>query len=140
MTPDTPAPAAEVQRALAALAHHGDVLQRRLAHVTSLSRSGAGAMVQRLEERGYVQRRTDPADRRLRLVELSADGRERVEREYGEYATAIGALLADQEAEQIGELARLLDGLASATPVDEEPRIRAVADSDGGDPIWRDWG
>lgn len=168
MTSDTPAPETEVRRALAALelatirhrrvvrrrlqvgdeelsallylAHHGDVLQRRLADVTSLSRSGAGAMVQRLEERGYVQRRTDPADRRLRLVELSADGRERVEHEYGEFATAIGALLAGQEPARVGELARLLDGLADAAPPVDEPRLRAVADSDAGDPIWRDWG
>jgi DNA-binding MarR family transcriptional regulator len=125
--------------ALLYLAHHGGVLQRQLAQVTSLSRSGAGAMVQRLEERGYVQRRTDPADRRLRLVELSTDGRARVEHEYGELADAIGQALAGRTPAQVDELARLLDGIAAAAgPRDEEPT--AVADSGPEDPIWRSWG
>src|SRR5919107_2034407 len=75
--------------ALLYLAHHGSVLQRDLGRMTSLSRSGAGAMLQRLEERGYVRRRTDRADRRLRLVELSAEGQADMEREYGELTTRL---------------------------------------------------
>ena|ERR1700752_2196742 len=64
--------------ALLYLAHHGSVPQRRLAEITALSRSGAGAMIQRLEQDGLVERRSDPADRRLRFVELSAEGRRRL--------------------------------------------------------------
>ena len=127
--------------ALLYLAHHGGVPQRQLAALTSLSRSGAGAMVQRLEERGYVQRRTDPADRRLRLVDLSPEGRTQVEREYGEFTTLLDRLLADEQPAQVAALARLLDGLATvAQPAEDDSRLAAVADSGPGDPIWRDWG
>jgi DNA-binding MarR family transcriptional regulator len=169
MTLETPAPEAQVRHALAALelaairhrrgvrrrlhvgdeelsallylAHHGPVLQRHLAHVTSLSRSGAGAMVQRLEEHGYVQRRTDPADRRLRLVELSPTGRALVDREYGEFTTLVERLLAEQHPEQVAALGQFLTGLATvAQPADDGGRLSAVAGPGAGDPIWRDWG
>jgi len=122
--------------ALLYLAYHGGVAQRRLAEVTSLSRSGAGAMIQRLEERGYVQRRTDAADRRLRLVELSPAGREQVEHAYGELTAAAGRLLADRAPAELEALARLLDALAGAAP----PALAVEAHSSAGDPIWRRWG
>src|SRR4051794_32457808 len=86
--------------ALLYLAYHGGVMQHQLAEITSLSRSGAGAMLQRLEERGYVQRRADPADRRLRMVELSPAGREQVQRAYGEFTRALDRALSEEDATQ----------------------------------------
>ena len=74
--------------ALLYLAHHGGVTQQRLADATALSRSGAGAMIQRLEERDLVVRSTDATDRRLRLVDLSPGGRARLEQAYGLYDDA----------------------------------------------------
>jgi DNA-binding MarR family transcriptional regulator len=125
--------------ALLYLAHHGSVLQRDLARVTSLSRSGAGAMLQRLEERGYVRRRTDRADRRLRLVELSAEGQAAMRREYGELTTRLDHALADEPAEDVNALARLLTSLAGAAqPPDEAAELSVVGEA--ADPIWRDWG
>jgi DNA-binding MarR family transcriptional regulator len=168
MTDEAPPPEALVRRALAALelaairhrrgvrrdlrvgdeelsallylAHHGGVAQRRLADVTSLSRSGAGAMIQRLEERGFVQRRTDPADRRLRLVELSPPGRERVELAYREFATAAAQLLAECPPAEVAALARLLDGLAGAAHSVDDERVLANSPHSAGEPIWRHWG
>jgi DNA-binding MarR family transcriptional regulator len=125
--------------ALLYLAHHGGVLQRDLARVTSLSRSGAGAMLQRLEERGYVMRHTDRADRRLRLVELSAEGHAQMRREYGELDARLDLALAGEPAEHVGALAGLLTGLANAAqPPDDENELSAVGEP--ADPIWRDWG
>jgi DNA-binding MarR family transcriptional regulator len=129
--------------ALLYLAHHGGVLQHRLARATSLSRSGAGAMLQRLEERGYVRRRADPADRRLRLVELSPAARDQVEDAYGAYTDLLDRLLEHDDPAKVTELARLLDELAAGvTPVGAncpEPAELDDPDADTGEPIWRHW-
>jgi DNA-binding MarR family transcriptional regulator len=128
--------------ALLHLSHHGGVAQGRLAEVTTLSRSGAGAMIQRLEHDGFVQRRTDPGDRRLRRVELSPAGRERMAQAYGELDHAAQTLLADRPAAELDALARLLDGLADAARAagGEDGAIASAAQSGSGDPIWRRWG
>ncbi|WP_053226452.1 MarR family winged helix-turn-helix transcriptional regulator [Solirubrobacter soli] len=108
--------------ALLHLAHHGAVPQGRLAAVTGLSRSGAGTLVQRLEEQGYVERQTDPADRRLRLVGLSAGGRNAL-------ATRLEFLLADHDPDVIVALGQLVEER------DQDPPV-----TDAVDPIWRVWG
>jgi DNA-binding MarR family transcriptional regulator len=122
--------------ALLYLAHHGGVPQRRLACASALSRSGAGAMIQRLEERGYVQRETDPSDRRLRVVTLSPAGRERIDDAYADFDAALDGRGDDQ----LDALAELLTALAQAAHAPHEP---AADDStrapDDGEPIWRRW-
>ena len=166
MTSDTPASTARVRHALGAfelaanhhrrdvrrrlrvgedeltvllhLAHHGGASQRHLTGVTSLSRSGAGALLQRLEERGYVQRRTDPADRRLRLVELSPAGRERLDGAYAGLIAAIAALVAERDPAEVAGFAELLTGIARAIEPEGERRLAVVTDAT--DPIWRRWG
>jgi DNA-binding MarR family transcriptional regulator len=123
--------------ALLHLAHHGGLPQGRLAQLTTLSRSGAGAMVQRLEHHGLVQRRADPGDRRRRLVELTPDGRERVCRAYGELDAAARALLSGRSQAELDALARLCAGLSRAaeTTIAEPPPPAPSAV-----PIWRRWG
>ena len=126
--------------ALLYLAHHGGAPQRRLAQVTTLSRSGAGAMIQRLEQDGFVERRTDPEDRRLRLVELSPGGRERIDDAYHDLTKATDGLLADLPAAELDLLALLLDTLAGAAQAthgeDDATSLSPPADRD---PIWRRW-
>jgi DNA-binding MarR family transcriptional regulator len=126
--------------ALLHLAHHGGVMQQQLAAATSLSRSGAGAMLQRLEERGYVQRRTDTSDRRLRLVELSPAGREAIDRAYGAFARALDRALREEAEADVTVLARLLDEVGSAI-APAEPRTDGAGTSPEapGEPIWRHW-
>jgi DNA-binding MarR family transcriptional regulator len=127
--------------ALLHLVHHGRASQRELAELTTLSRSGTGAMVQRLEQHGLVQRRPQPGDRRTRVVELSPAGRERMRRAYRELDAALASAL-PHEAEA-DALARLLDGLKEAA---EQARA-ALRDASPappppppGEPIWRRWG
>jgi DNA-binding MarR family transcriptional regulator len=124
--------------ALLQLAHHGEVTQGRLQELTTLSRSGAGAMIGRLEQDGFVERRTDPADRRVRHVSLSESGRERLCGAYGDLTSAAGALLADRGEDELERLGALLDALAAAHGGDDasEP-LPAPAPSE---PIWRRWG
>jgi DNA-binding MarR family transcriptional regulator len=125
--------------ALLYLAHHGGVPQGRLAELTTLSRSGTGAMVQRLEHHGLVLRRADPGDRRRRVVELSPTGRERVQCAYGELDAAARRLLAGRPDAELEALARLLEGLRRAAEATVAPVAPPAAAPDG-DPIWRRWG
>lgn len=126
--------------ALLYLAYHGGIAQRRLAEFTTLSRSGAGAMIQRLEQDGFVQRRTDRDDRRLRFVELAPAGRERIDAAYRELIGATEQLLADRPGAELDALRELVDGLAGAAlgahgaDATDQPGPDA-----GGDPIWRRW-
>jgi DNA-binding MarR family transcriptional regulator len=129
--------------ALLHLVHHGGASQRQLAELTTLSRSGTGAMVQRLEQHGLVQRRPQPGDRRARVVELSPAGRERMQRAYRELDAALAAALPDSPDADLDALARLLDRIGHAAD-------RAQAELGGaspappppppGEPIWRRWG
>jgi DNA-binding MarR family transcriptional regulator len=125
--------------ALLHLAHHGGVPQGRLAELTTLSRSGTGAMVQRLEQHGLVQRRADPGDRRRRLVELTPAGRERVRGAYAELDAAAHALLAGHSEAELAALTRLCDGLrrAADTAAASAP---APVPAPPVEPIWRRWG
>lgn len=49
--------------------------QLEIAHVVGLDKSTLVATIDDLERRGLVERRTDPADRRARFVESTAEGR-----------------------------------------------------------------
>ncbi|WP_053227733.1 MarR family winged helix-turn-helix transcriptional regulator [Solirubrobacter soli] len=120
--------------ALLYLAHHGSVPGRRVAEITGLSRSGAGAMIRRLEEDGFVTRRNDPADRRVRFVELSATGRSRLRDAYREVDEATERFLADRPPEAMSLLAGLAEALADAAGGDDTVALVSP------DPVWRRWG
>src|SRR5258708_4647122 len=89
-------------------------------NLTSGSISGA---VARLEERGLVERRPDAADRRTRVVHLTAAGRRLIERAFACHAAAMeGATLglSDAEREQAIGLLRKL-GKAAALQSAQSP-------------------
>jgi DNA-binding MarR family transcriptional regulator len=125
--------------ALLHLAYHGPVTQGRLGEASGLSRSGAGAMVQRLEEHGYVQRSTDPHDRRLRLVVLSDAGREALDTAYADLRRATDTLLEASAPEHLETLARVVRGLAEASGPGPADAVEPVAPGDGLLPAWRQW-
>ena len=59
---------------LQALATRPDVDPRTLARSIGFDTSTIASVIDRLEGRGVVQRRLDPADRRVRLISLTPDG------------------------------------------------------------------
>jgi DNA-binding MarR family transcriptional regulator len=124
--------------ALLYLAHHGGVTQGRLGRATSLSRSGAGALVQRLRERGYVSRATDAADRRLRLISLTPAGRALLDAAYAGFGAAVDRAVAGRGEEELEALAATLAEIAAATATTpEEPPI--APQPSAGEGIWRHW-
>ena len=56
------------------LQHQGDVPMSRLAELLGVSVSNATGLVDRMEERGLVERVRVPDDRRVVLVRIAADG------------------------------------------------------------------
>jgi DNA-binding MarR family transcriptional regulator len=116
------------------LAHDGGARQPRLAALTGLSRSGTGALVQRLEQAGLVERRTDPSDRRLRRVELTRGGSASLARARGGLDAAIERVReADPLADALDELTAAIDALAG-----EPPAARSAHEARL-DPVWRRW-
>ncbi len=61
--------------ALSAVLRHPGMDQRTLARRIGFDTSTIGSVVDRLEARGLMVRNTSPNDRRVRLLEVTADGR-----------------------------------------------------------------
>jgi MarR family transcriptional regulator, temperature-dependent positive regulator of motility len=61
--------------ALAALEQYGELDQATLAGAIAYDRVTIGSVIDRLERKGWVTRRTSTSDRRARLVSLSASGK-----------------------------------------------------------------
>jgi DNA-binding MarR family transcriptional regulator len=59
---------------LQTVANHPDIDQRTLARTIALDASTTGGVVDRMESRGWLERRTAPEDRRARQLVLTADG------------------------------------------------------------------
>lgn len=78
---------------LTALSVLPEVDQTRLAQEVGLDRTTTADVVRRLEERGLLERRENPADRRSRLLQLTAGGRVVVDALRGGMARAQERLL-----------------------------------------------
>ncbi|MDI9330484.1 MAG: MarR family transcriptional regulator [Alphaproteobacteria bacterium] len=61
--------------ALLSLNDHPGVDQRTLAALVGLDASTLGGVVDRLETRGWLQRQPSPTDRRVKLLNISPEGR-----------------------------------------------------------------
>jgi DNA-binding MarR family transcriptional regulator len=71
-------------------------------------------LVNRLEERGWVERTADPADRRAVLVELTREGDsvfDRIRAEYGALLHEDMAMLPDADVETLARAVEILDDL-----------------------------
>lgn len=62
---------------LSGVSRHGDagITQSELANVLDLGKVALGGLIDRLEKRGFVERRSDPKDRRINRVYLKTKGR-----------------------------------------------------------------
>jgi DNA-binding MarR family transcriptional regulator len=62
--------------ALVVLASHGPMSQRRLGSVQGVDRTTTVAVLDHLQSRGLIERRRDPADRRVHTVSITDEGRQ----------------------------------------------------------------
>ena len=97
---------------LEALLHVGAQTPSALAEKVGLTSGSITAAIDRLETRGLVGRRANPADLRSRIVELSDAGRALIEPAYARHAKDIESLFSRSfTAEQRRELFDLLSTL-----------------------------
>lgn len=74
---------------LEALVDGGPLRPGDLQEEARVSSGGVTYLVDRLKERGLVERRSDPDDRRARLVELTREGRELMDRIVPQHTAAL---------------------------------------------------
>lgn len=86
-----------------------------LAERVLITKSGLTRLVDRLVERGYIERRACASDRRGQLIVLTTDGRRAFRRAAPNVVRAIGALFGDHFSEQqVADLRRACERIASA--------------------------
>jgi DNA-binding MarR family transcriptional regulator len=107
-------------RALAYLAHYGDVNQARLADLLEVAPISAGRLLDRMEEGGWIERWSNPEDRRERQVRMTSKAERALgkARKVGDEVAAEGLSgFSDEEVKQLiallqrvrGNLSRIVD-------------------------------
>ena len=95
-------------RLLAALAESGPASQAELGRRSGIDRSDVVASVNELAEAEFVERATDPADRRRNVVTMTPSGAGQLRRLDGVLTKIQDDLLAPLSADERDELTRLL--------------------------------
>ncbi|MBA2417623.1 MAG: MarR family transcriptional regulator [Nocardioidaceae bacterium] len=85
-----------------------------LAEISGVHKSTVSRGLTTLEELGLVQRVTDPTDGRARLVAVTPEAAERIERVRAQRHARLAGVLADWEADDLSRLAHLLERLNTA--------------------------
>ena len=96
---------------LEALYHKGPLPVNTIGRKVLLTSGSISTAVQRLERRGLLLRRQDPADGRVFRVELTAEGRELIADVFDRHRLNLDAVTSGLEPEERQELVRLLKKL-----------------------------
>jgi MarR family transcriptional regulator, transcriptional regulator for hemolysin len=91
------------------LRHRPEMVQRDLADALGIGGSTLTAQLDRLEAEGLVERRGDPADRRVALVRLTPAGRELHARLYAVAERADAAMVAGLDPGEVETFRTLLE-------------------------------
>jgi DNA-binding MarR family transcriptional regulator len=87
-----------------------------ISDVLGLHKSTTSRNLTTLEDLGLIERIPDPLDARARQVRLTASGAEALERSVSGRRERLRARLADWEAQDVSDLARLLRKLSDTAP------------------------
>jgi DNA-binding MarR family transcriptional regulator len=104
------------------LEHHGDLTMGRLAELVDVSLSNASGLIDRMEERGLVERIRVPDDRRVVLVRASPEGarmRDEIEAiKQDQMRSILGNLDVDQLTRLVGAVGDLRGAVAQEIGAD----------------------
>jgi DNA-binding MarR family transcriptional regulator len=92
---------------MSALDIEGEMTLARAASLSNMSRAAASALLERLVSAGFAVRRSSPTDRRSILIDLTAAGRESVQRSRAHYNARERewmSALTEQERDTLSEL------------------------------------
>jgi len=107
------------------LQHHGDLAMSRLAELMDVSFSNATGIVDRMAERGLVERVRVPDDRRVVLVRIAAGGLEALDEMEAVKQDRLQAILGHLDEAQLERVAAALDDLRSAVAAEFGPDFGA---------------
>jgi DNA-binding MarR family transcriptional regulator len=107
------------------LQHHGDLAMSRLAELMDVSFSNATGIVDRMAERGLVERVRVPDDRRVVLVRIAAGGLEALDEMEAVKQDRLQAILGHLDEAQLERVAAALDDLRSAVVAEFGPDFGA---------------
>jgi DNA-binding MarR family transcriptional regulator len=109
------------------LDHHGEMPMSRLAELLDVSVSNATGLVDRLEERGFVERVRDREDRRVVIARLSPHGVEMLREAQLLKESQIRTILAELDSEQLAGVVKAIDDVRGAllSLVASEPELAA---------------
>jgi DNA-binding MarR family transcriptional regulator len=110
------------------LQHHGDLSMSRLADLLDVSFSNATGIVDRMEERGLVERLRVPDDRRVVLVRIGPKGLDALEETEALKQDRLQAILGHLSPAQIDRVAAALDDLKTAVVTEFGPDYLAGHD------------
>ncbi|MBN3929407.1 winged helix-turn-helix transcriptional regulator [Streptomyces verrucosisporus] len=105
-----PAPAV----VLTLLGRHGEMRMTRLADLMAIDMSVTSRHVAYAVERGWVDRRPDPLDGRVRLLRLTGSGQEMLAEMHRRTSETLAHLLGDWPQEDVARLTELLAGLRAS--------------------------
>lgn len=107
----------------------GEVPMRELARALGIKESSATSAVDRLVRAGFAARSSEPADRRLVLVGLTAAGEAAVDRVRQATCRRMGEMLAPLSDDQMRTLVEIFESLAN-TPQPSRPACRGHQSQD----------
>ena len=107
------------------LEHHGDLPMSRMAELLDVSFSNATGIVDRMEERGLVERIRVPNDRRVVLVRIAARGFEALDEMEAVKHDRLQAILGHLDDSQLERVAAALDDLRGAVVAEFGPDFGA---------------
>ncbi len=93
----------------------GDVIPSEIAKKLGLSRARMSHILDALETKGYVTRRTDPSDRRRVLVNITESGRDYAAKKNAESVALLSNQLSSLGEHDAQELVRILNKAYSLT-------------------------
>lgn len=93
----------------------GDVIPSKIAKKLGLSRARMSHILDALETKGYLMRRTDPSDRRRVLVSITESGRDYAAKKNAESVALLSNQLSSLGEHDAQELVRILNKAYSLT-------------------------
>ncbi len=100
------------------LLHRGPMPVNSIAETVMITSGSMTTAVDRLVDRGLVRRTAHPTDKRVRMVELTAEGRSLIEKAYGEHAQTIERTFEVLSAQERSDLLSILLKLRRHTRAD----------------------
>jgi DNA-binding MarR family transcriptional regulator len=110
------------------LQHHGELPMSRMAELLDVSFSNATGIVDRMEERGLVERVRVPGDRRVVLVRIAPKGMQALEETEAVKQDRLQAILSHLDQGQLTRVAAALDDVRAAVATEFGPDVFAGHD------------